>query len=68
MIRTGNQTDQVRHHQADEADHPRSRHCGADAEGSAKHQFGLQSLDVEAQVTGLGLAEQQCVQRICPAR
>ncbi|MNE58782.1 hypothetical protein D3C80_1538350 [compost metagenome] len=68
MIRPDDQAQQMRHHQTDEADQPRRRHCGTDAQRGAQHQLDLQPLDVEAEMTGLRLAQQQGIQRIDPAR
>ena len=68
MIRADQQAHQVRHHQADKADHPGRRHRRADTQRRAKHQFPFQPLDRDAQVARLGFTEQQGIQRLGAAR
>jgi len=68
MIRPGQQSHQVRHHQADEADHPRCRHRRTHAQCGAEHQFALEPLDIDPEMSGLGFAEQQCIQCLRPSR
>ncbi|MNO50508.1 hypothetical protein D3C76_408860 [compost metagenome] len=52
----------MRHHQTDKADQAGRRDGRADAERRAQHQLKLDALDVEAQVTGLRLAQQHGIE------
>ena len=62
MVRADRQAQHVRHHQPDEADRARDGHDGRSRQGGEHRQDQLLALDVDAQVAGRSVAQQEQVE------